>query len=99
MLAGNKDPIPVPMTTEQFAKHVAPTLTHEIGHRLGLADPDYLKAIDTKQQKHHNFEYFGVKLMDAGGLRFVGHRLNPHPTAYWLPDNLPYLRFILPKGK
>lgn len=99
MLAGNKDPIPVPMTKEQFAQYISPTLTHEIGHRLGLVDPDYFEAIEDGRQRYHNKVKTWVRIMDAGGLFYVGHRINPHPTNYWLPDNLRYLRFVLPKGE
>jgi hypothetical protein len=99
MLAGNKDPIPVPMTPEQFAQYIAATIAHEIGHNVGLVDPDYLEAIEVGDQKHHNLLKTRVNMMDMGGLRFVGHRLNPHPTGYWLPNNLRYLRFILPTGE
>ena len=99
ILSGNGDTIPVPMTPDQFAKYIAPTIAHEIGHSLGLVDPDYLEAIANGPQKYHNLTYTGVKLMDAGGLYFVGHRLNPDGTVYWRPDNLRYLRFILPKGE
>ena len=99
VLFGNGDTISIQMDPDQFAKYIAPTIAHEIGHSLGLVDPDYLEAIANGPQKYHNLTYTGVKLMDAGGLYFVGHRLNPDGTVYWRPDNLRYLRFILPKGE
>jgi hypothetical protein len=98
MLGGNTDTIPVPMTPEQFAKYIAPTVAHEVGHSLGLVDPDWLPATPPKKQAHHNKNQTWVKMMDMGGLFYVKHRLNPHSTDYWLPDNLRYLRFVLPKG-
>ena len=84
---------------EQFVKYIAATVAHEIVHSFGLVDPDWLEATPNDKQKLHNKVKTRVKMMDAGGLYYVGHRLNPHPTDYWLPDNLRYLRFVLPKGE
>jgi hypothetical protein len=81
------------------SRTAAPTVAHEIGHRLGLVDPDWLSAIEEGEDMYHNLPQTGRKMMDIGGLWFVGHRLDPHPTRYWLPDNLRYLRFILSKGE
>jgi len=97
MLRGNNDEILLPMTSTQFAQYIAATIAHEIGHSLGLVDSDWLEATPPGKQKNHNKTWTGLKLMDAGGLYFVGHRLNPRSTAYWLPYNLSYLKFILPK--
>ncbi len=99
MLGGNQDIIPVPMTSEQFAKYIAPTVAHETGHGLGLVDPDWLPATPPGDQKLHNKVQSWVKIMDMGGLFYVKDRLDPHPTDYWRFDNLRYLRFILPKGE
>ena len=99
MLSGNRDPIPVPMNPEQFAKYVAPTVAHEIGHSLGLVDPDWLPATPLGEHRYHNENLTYRKMMDIGGLWYVGHRLNPSTTEYWLPDNLRHLRFVLPVGE
>ncbi|MGI5868952.1 MAG: thrombospondin type 3 repeat-containing protein [Kiritimatiellia bacterium] len=99
VLAGNNDPMPVPMTPAQFARYIAPTIAHEIAHGCGLVDPDWLPAIDKGKNIYHNSPSTGRKMMDVGGLYFVGHRLDPDPIRYWLPDNLRYLRFILPTGE
>jgi len=93
----NYETIPTPMTPELFAKYIAPTVTHEIGHSLGLVDPDWMNAIKTGRQKNHNSTSTN-KIMDKGGLFYVTHRLNPDSTKRWTIDNLRYLRFILPKG-
>ena len=97
MISNNSDTIPIPMTPEQFAQYIAPTVAHEIGHSLGLVDPDWLPAILDGRQRRHNLAYSRTKIMDPGGLFYVTHRLNPHPTAYWMSDNLRYMRFIIPK--
>jgi hypothetical protein len=86
------------MTPEQFAKCIAPTVAHEVGHSVGLVDPDWLDASPDDKQRNHNRVQTWVKMMDKGGLYYIKHRLNPHPTDYWRPDNLRYLRFVLPKG-
>ncbi len=99
MLAGNNDSIPVPMTPVLFARYMAPTIAHELGHGVGLVDPSWLEAIESGRQRRHNAIQSWVKMMDMGELYYVGHRLAPHPTNYWLPDNLRYLRFVLPKGE
>lgn len=82
---------------EQFAKYIAATVAHEIGHGLGLVDPNWLEAIEEGPKKLHNMERTRVKLMDAGGLFYVRHRLNSSSTQYWKSDNLRYIRFVLPK--
>ncbi len=99
MLAGNSDDISAPMTAAQFVQYIAPTVAHEVGHGLGLVDPKWLPATPNDKQKLHNKVQTWIKMMDMGGLYYVKHRLNPHPTDYWLPDNLRYLRFVLPKGE
>ena len=97
-LKHNYDSIPLPMTPELFAKYIAPTVTHEIGHSLGLVDPDWLEATPDTKQRRHNLTLTRYNMMDQGGLFFVKHRLNPHSTAYWKSENLRYLRFVLPSG-
>jgi hypothetical protein len=97
MIGGNKDSVPTNMTPVQFAKYIAPTITHEIGHNLGLVDPQYLDATTGGDQKNHNKVQTWRKLMDRGGLHYVGDRMNPHPTNYWRSDNLRYLQFVLPQ--
>ena len=99
MLNGNRDQVPIPMPPEQFAKYIAPTVAHEVGHSLGLVDPDWLLATPNDKQRLHNKVQTWLKMMDWGGLYYVKHRLNPDPDTCWRPDNLRYLRFVLPKGE
>jgi hypothetical protein len=94
---GGIDLTPFPMTVHQFALYIAPAITHEVGHSVGLVDPRWLEAIEQGKQKRHNQPYTGTKMMDPGGLFFISHKLFPSPTQCWNQDDLRYLQFILPK--
>jgi len=68
------------------------TVSHEFGHTLGLANGR------GPAEAFHNLEPGPNQIMDAGTERPFAERaeLDPDGPAQWTPENLTYLREILP---
>jgi hypothetical protein len=67
------------------------TMTHEIGHSLGLANPRSMNA------SYHDNGAIRGRLMNAGGLRTFGERAEiGQPPAVFCDTEYKYLREILP---
>ena len=71
---------------------IGDTIAHEIGHSLGLANPEYPEGY------YHNLIPMDGCLMDSGGERPFEERaeLNGNPGAHFCGKNLEYLKRILP---
>lgn len=71
---------------------IGTTMTHELGHSLGLANPN--RAMGS----YHNNGTIPGRIMNPGGLRSFGERseLSPAGAAVFCDTDYEYLRKILP---
>ena len=91
------DAFPIPLSGTDFACYLAQISVHEVGHALGLVDPDALIAISPENP--HNLNGGGENIMDVCGMQKLSEILSPSTTRYWKRRNRYYMEFCLPKNK
>jgi len=93
----NEDHFSIPLSGTDFACYLAEISVHEVGHALGLVDPNVLEAISSN--KPHNLNGTGLNIMDSCIMQSMSDILSPSKTRYWKRDNRYYMEFCLPKTK
>ena len=87
------DPFPVPINNDNITELIYKNATHEVGHALGLVDPDHLSGDKGGHNKEHTKHFYMHKNTD---LKWF---YNAHPAYQWKKLNAEYLQFVLPHPK